>query len=191
MIALAHGYQTFDGPDVRVSFWPCNYELLLADVIVLDGDDVHTAWVSTASLGAFLLAVGALAERWWARGPNVVLAVLLAAGMTVVLLMSDAHKNDLMTVALFVLAVGYRGRALGDDRRAGRGVPRDPQRRDHDRHEGERALPDRGARAGRGVGVDPAVARGPSVVARATSQRGEPARSGSVCSSAGRSSSET
>ena len=106
MIALAHGYQTFDGPDVRVSFWPCNYELLLADVILLDGSDVHTAWVSTASLVAFLLAVGALAERWWGRGPQAVLAILLAAGMTVVLLLSDAHKNDLMSAALFVTAIG-------------------------------------------------------------------------------------
>ncbi len=64
MIAcFARGYETFDGPDVRVpSFWPCNYEMLLADAILLDGTDVHTAWVSTASLVAFLLAVGALAE---------------------------------------------------------------------------------------------------------------------------------
>jgi hypothetical protein len=110
MIALAHGYQTFDGPDVRVSFWPCDYELLLADAILLDGSDLHTAWVSTASLVAFLLAVGALAERWWARGPQVILAVLLAGGMTVVLLMSDAHKNDLMTAALFLTAVSNSAR---------------------------------------------------------------------------------
>jgi hypothetical protein len=110
MIALAHGYQTFDGPDVRVSFWPCDYELLLADAIVLDGNDLHTAWVSTASLVAFLLAVGALAERWWGRGPQVTVAILLAAAMPVVLLMSDAHKNDLMTVALFIAAVAATSR---------------------------------------------------------------------------------
>jgi hypothetical protein len=110
LLALAHGYQTFDGPDARVSFWPCDYELLLADVILLDGNDVHTAWVSTASLAAFLLAVGALAERWWGPGPHVVLAILLAAGMTVVLLLSDAQKNDLMAAALFVTAIALTAR---------------------------------------------------------------------------------
>jgi hypothetical protein len=110
LIAVAHGYETFDGPDARVSFWPCNYELLLADAILLDRSDVHTAWVSTASLVAFLLSVGALAERWWGRGPHTLLAILLAGGITVVLLLSDAHKNDLMAAALFVTAISLTAR---------------------------------------------------------------------------------
>jgi hypothetical protein len=110
LLALAHGYQTFDGPDARVSNWPCDYELLLADVILLDGTDAHTAWVSTASLVAFLLAVGALAERWWGHGAPIVLAVLLTAGMTVVLLLADAVKNDLMAAALFVTAISLAAR---------------------------------------------------------------------------------
>ena len=110
LLALAHGYQTFDGPDARISNWPCDYELLLADAILLDGTDVHTAWVNTASLVAFLLAVGALTERWWGPGPPIVLGLLLTAGMTVVLLLADAHKNDLMAAALFVIAISRTAR---------------------------------------------------------------------------------
>ncbi len=110
LLARAHGYHTFDGPDARVSYWPCNYELLLADALVLDGSDVHTPWVTTAQLVLWLLAVGALAERWWGRGMHVLLAILLAAGVTEVLLLADVHKNDLLLVALFLLATGAAAR---------------------------------------------------------------------------------
>ena len=133
MIALAHGYETFDGPDVRVSYWRCNYELLLADAMLLDGSDVHTAWVSTASLGAFLLAVGAVAERWWGRGPHVVLAMLLAAGMTVV----PSHERRSQERPHDRRALRSRNRERGEVGEGGRdrmGVHHRRQCRDHDRH---------------------------------------------------------
>ena len=161
LLALAHGYQTFDGPDPRISNWPCDYELLLADVILLDGNDAHTAWVSTASLVAFLLAVGALAERWWGRGAPVLVAMLLSAGMTVVLLLADAHKNDLMAAALFVggIALTAQWAATGD---GAAGFCAVVSGAIIDRNEGERAVLDRRPRADRSLGRRRAAARGSS-----------------------------
>ncbi len=111
MLVRAHGYATFDGPDVRLTSWPCNYELMLADVMLLDGGDVHTGWVSVGALIFFLLSVGALAERWWGRGRHVLIALLFAASMRIVLLHGDAHKNDVLVAALFLTAITFGARA--------------------------------------------------------------------------------
>ena len=52
LLFQTHGYRTFDSPDVRLGRWPCDYELLLADVITLDGNDMRTAWPSVAFFGS-------------------------------------------------------------------------------------------------------------------------------------------
>jgi hypothetical protein len=110
MLVRAHGYGTFDGPDVRVTNWPCDYELLLADVMLLDGNDVHTGWVSVGAVVFLLLSVGAIAERWWGRGRHVLVAVLLAASIRVVLLHADVHKTDVLSAAFFVTAIAFAAR---------------------------------------------------------------------------------
>src|SRR5207248_4740499 len=42
MIAQAHGFEHFAAPDPRIASLPANYELLLADVLVMSGSDTCT-----------------------------------------------------------------------------------------------------------------------------------------------------
>ncbi|MEY2549592.1 MAG: hypothetical protein QOD64_2174 [Verrucomicrobiota bacterium] len=98
MIMRAHGYQTFQAADQRIVTLPANYELLLADVLILSGTDRLTEWLSTIAYLAMLILTGAFAERWWRAGwPASVPAVLAVAATPLFLLHSGADKNDLMT----------------------------------------------------------------------------------------------
>lgn len=99
------GYRFFWAPDFRIPSFPSNYELLLADFLILDGSDQLTEWVSTASYLLFVILAAALSERWWGWGPHLLGPVLLAAGVPVALLHSGAHKNDLLAAAFFIAAI--------------------------------------------------------------------------------------
>jgi hypothetical protein len=98
MILRAHGYQTFQAADQRIVTLPANYELLLADVLILSGTDRLTEWLSTIAYLAMLILTGAFAERWWRAGwAASAPAVLAVAATPLFLLQSGADKNDLMT----------------------------------------------------------------------------------------------
>ncbi|MEI7893327.1 MAG: hypothetical protein WCI05_09550 [Myxococcales bacterium] len=97
---------TTTGHDIRLT-WPANYEILLAATTLLSGTDKYTAWVGTASFVALLLAVGAVAQRFWGGTLRPVVPMLITAAMPVVLLHSSAHKNDLMMGALFIALAFY------------------------------------------------------------------------------------
>jgi 4-amino-4-deoxy-L-arabinose transferase-like glycosyltransferase len=112
MMARAHHYDFFPAPDPRITTSPADYELLLADVILLTGSDDLTEWVGTASYLALLLLAAALAQRWWGDGPHVLLTILLTASIPVILLHSGAHKNDLMANAFYLAALLWGGRWL-------------------------------------------------------------------------------
>jgi hypothetical protein len=114
-IAQTHGYGTFWTGDPRISDLPANYEILLADVLILARSDRLTEWIGTLSFVLFLMAGGAVAERWWGRGRHVAAAVIALAATPVLLLHSGADKNDLMTgwLALVALLAGARWFARG------------------------------------------------------------------------------
>lgn len=112
MIAQANRYEYFNSPDPRVSTSPCNYELLLADVLLLTGSDAVTEWIGTASYLALLLLAGAVAERWWGKGAHIVVTVLLTSAVPVILLHAGAHKNDLLSNVLYLAALFWGGRWL-------------------------------------------------------------------------------
>lgn len=106
MIARAHGVAHFDAPDPRISSFPANYELLLADVLLLAGNDRLTEWIGTASYLLFLGVVAMYARRWWGAGLPVAACVIAAAGAPLLLLHSVHDKNDLLT-AVFAAASIY------------------------------------------------------------------------------------
>ncbi len=110
MIARSGSLFAVDGPDPRVATMPANYEVLLADVLAIDGSDELSGWVSPAAFLALLLAVGAMAQRWWGRGPHVMAVVCVVAAMPVAILHAGAHKNDLMASALIVMAAHFAAR---------------------------------------------------------------------------------
>src|SRR4051794_16013080 len=98
MIMQTHGYETFRVADQRIVTLPANYELLLADVLILSGTDRLTEWLGTIAYLAMLILTGAFAERWWRADRAAIAASILAVAATpLFLLHSGADKNDLMT----------------------------------------------------------------------------------------------
>ena len=67
LYARAGGFEVFEMLDPRARDLPVNYELLLSEFIVLGRNDKLTEWLSLFFYAGFILAVGALAERWWPR----------------------------------------------------------------------------------------------------------------------------
>lgn len=108
-----HGYDRLDDWARIIGRRPSNYELLLADAILLDGGDTYTEWCSTLFYALFIVASVALTHRWWGRDPvaSVVMA-LLVGGTPVILLQSGAHKNDLMTAYFMIGGIVAAGRFL-------------------------------------------------------------------------------
>lgn len=103
LFARAEGFRVLNELDPRQRNIPVNYELLLAEIVLLEGRDDFTELPSVAFYLLFVVAGGALAERWM-RNRLATLAVAVAlAGLPVALLQNAAHKNDLMT-AFFAVA---------------------------------------------------------------------------------------
>lgn len=115
MIARAHEFRYFEAPDLRISHLPANYELLLADVILLMRGDRLTEWVGIFTFISFLVASGALAQRWWSHSTAALATILVVGSAPVVLLHSAADKNDLLVgcFALSALLFGSRWAARG------------------------------------------------------------------------------
>jgi hypothetical protein len=111
----AAGFPRFENFDHRFPSFPANYELLVADQLLLLGSDRILEWIGTAFFLLFLLATALLAQHWWGHGAHIALAVLAVASAPVVLLHSGADKNDLMTqfFALTALLWGARWAVRG------------------------------------------------------------------------------
>ncbi|HEX8618181.1 MAG TPA: hypothetical protein VF911_11400 [Thermoanaerobaculia bacterium] len=94
---------------------PANYEMLLTEMVATQGRDDYTEWPSTAFWIFFVVAAGALADRWW-RGKFLVplAAMIFAAGLPVALLHSGAHKNDLLIAATMVSMMIAAGRWISE-----------------------------------------------------------------------------
>lgn len=117
LFARAGGYRWFSFLDARIRNIPANYEMLLAENIVLQHRDTITEWISTLFYVLFVFGTAAIAERWWKSRATIV--AVFAAGVPVALLHSGAHKNDLMTGFFIVAGLVAGGRFVSTaDRRA-------------------------------------------------------------------------
>jgi len=105
-------FQDFHFPDDRVDALPANYELLLADILILGYDDTVTEWLSTIQFILFLIAAAALAKRWWGGGRHLYVVTLILCTAPVLLLQGAAIKNDLMVALFAVVALLFTGRWL-------------------------------------------------------------------------------
>lgn len=119
MLAKTGGFQHFHLLDQRIDRLPANYELLLADFLVLDGTDTYTEWLNSLFFVLLLLETAALAVRWWGPGLHAYATVLLMAGVPVMLLQGAAHKNDLMAGYLLLASMRWLGRFLREQEFAG------------------------------------------------------------------------
>lgn len=110
LMIRAQGFESFVASDPRIASYPFNYELLLADVLVLTGRDELTEWIGTASFFLFLIASAAVAQRWFASRIGTLAAVIATASAPVLLLHSGADKNDLLTGFFSVTALLFGAR---------------------------------------------------------------------------------
>jgi hypothetical protein len=110
LMARAHGFEHFIAHDPRIATYPFNYELLLADVLLLTGSDALTEWIGTATFFLFVIASAAIAQRWFASRIGTLGAVLATASAPVLLLHSGADKNDLLTGFFSVTALLFGAR---------------------------------------------------------------------------------
>ncbi|HEX7155398.1 MAG TPA: hypothetical protein VF618_28285 [Thermoanaerobaculia bacterium] len=119
LYAREHGYAYFEFLDWRIRKLPASYELMLAEIIVLEGTDTITEWLSLLFYAMLVVTSGALVQRWWKRDAFAAAATMLfVAGIPVLLLHSGAHKNDVMTAAFMLAMLVWGGRwiATGDAR---------------------------------------------------------------------------
>ena len=114
----AHGFVHVDSPDRRMTAFPANYELLLADVILLTGSDALTEWIGTAFYLLFLGMTAMVAQRWWGAGRHLTAAILAAGGAPLLLLHSGADKNDVMAAVFAVGALFWSARWCAEGGRA-------------------------------------------------------------------------
>ncbi|MEA2490725.1 MAG: hypothetical protein QOH21_2517 [Acidobacteriota bacterium] len=118
MFVQAGGFERFASPDARITTFPANYELLLADVFLLTGSDALTEWIGTAFYLLFLGVTAMVARRWWGPGLHVTAAVLVAGGAPLLLLHSGADKNDVMAAVLAIGALFWSARWCAEGGRA-------------------------------------------------------------------------
>lgn len=111
LMMRAEGFRIFEAPDHRITSFPFNYELLLADVLMLTRSDRLTEWIGTATFLLLLLTTAALAQRWWRPSMTSIVATVLAtASAPILILHSGADKNDLMTLWLSLAALLWGSR---------------------------------------------------------------------------------
>lgn len=110
MLMRAHGFGHFVAPDGRIAALPANYELMLADVLLLSGSDRLTEWINTIAFLLFLCSTAAFAERWWPQWPYRAAAALVTATAPLLLLHSAADKNDMLVCLFAAAALLWGGR---------------------------------------------------------------------------------
>lgn len=109
----AEGYEPLVDLPARARHIPVNYELLLADTLIVEGDDTFSEWLSLVHYLYLIVASAALVSRWWGNSDDAAAIVaLLVAAVPVALLHSGAHKNDLMTAAFMTASMVWIGRFL-------------------------------------------------------------------------------
>ncbi|HEX3069204.1 MAG TPA: hypothetical protein VHX14_11600 [Thermoanaerobaculia bacterium] len=111
MFWKAGGYSWFPNvPDFRINGVAANYELLLADVLAIQGRDTIAEWMSVLFFVLLLIVSTALARRWWGKGRYLVAVPYLIASIPLVVLHAGAIKNDLMSHFFALSALLWAGR---------------------------------------------------------------------------------
>ncbi|MFL6244834.1 MAG: ArnT family glycosyltransferase [Thermoanaerobaculia bacterium] len=115
MLMRAGAFDALRNMRFLISWRPSNYELLLADGMLLGRTDAVTEWISVLFYVCFIIAAVALGQRWWGRNPAAAaVTALLAGSIPVVLLHSSTYKNDVMVAFLMTAALVTLGRWLSD-----------------------------------------------------------------------------
>lgn len=91
--------------DFRIAYFPWNYEILLADGLILAHGDQQSYWIGLLATAGFGCFVYAALRRAWPRATSADawLGLLFVVAAPVIILHAGANKND-MLFAFFLMA---------------------------------------------------------------------------------------
>ena len=97
-----HGYRLTQACDFRVNVLPWNFELLMAHIMIVTGDDRWTTLLGVLFYSGSLVAALAVVRRWFPPldGMGALVFILFLAGAPLLLLQAGAFKNDQMLLFL-------------------------------------------------------------------------------------------
>lgn len=103
-IMRAHTVPHVISGDFRLSYFPWNYELLLADALILTPGDGFTFLIPLAAYLGFLASVHSVFRRCWPTSPSqdLIAGLAIVAATPILILHITANKNDVLTVFLQV-----------------------------------------------------------------------------------------
>jgi len=109
-LATSGTFALYPSPDQRVTFYPFNYEMLVATFMTFLHSDTSTGLVTSASLLLFVATSFALFRRVWKDLAPAAFALSMLVGSPVLLLHATAHKNDILMAAVTLNALVWLGR---------------------------------------------------------------------------------
>jgi hypothetical protein len=100
----------YPSQDLRVTYFPGNYEMLVATFLTFLHSDTSTGLITSASLLLFLATSFCLFKRVWRDASPAMLALPMILASPVLFLHVTAHKNDLLMAAVTLNAIIWLGR---------------------------------------------------------------------------------
>jgi hypothetical protein len=109
-LATTGKFGLYASQDLRVTYFPDNYEMLAATLLAFLHSDTSTGWLTSAALILYLSTSFALFRRTWKDSATAALALPMLLASPVLLLHTTAHKNDILMGALALNALVWLGR---------------------------------------------------------------------------------
>jgi hypothetical protein len=109
-LATTGKFGLYASQDLRVTYFPGNYEMLAATLLTFLHSDTSTGWITTAALLLYLSTSFVLFRRTWKDPVTAALALPMLLASPVLLLHTTAHKNDILMSALALNALVWLGR---------------------------------------------------------------------------------
>ena len=109
-LATTGRFALYPSQDLRVTYFPGNYEMLVATFLTFLRSDTSTGLITTASLLLFLASSFSFFKRVWPETPPAVLALPMMLASPVLFLHATAHKNDILMAAAAFAALTWLGR---------------------------------------------------------------------------------
>ena len=109
-LALTGTFDLYPSQDLRVTYYPGNYEMLVATFMVFLRSDTATGLITSWSLLLFVATGFTLFKRVWKGTTLPALGMAMMLGSPVLLLHATAHKNDLLMAAVTLNALVWLGR---------------------------------------------------------------------------------
>ena len=104
------GFGLYPSQDLRVTYFPGNYEMLVATFLTFLRSDTSTGLITSASLLLFLASSFSLFKRVWLDASLASLAMPMILASPVLFLHTTAHKNDILSAAVTFNALMWLGR---------------------------------------------------------------------------------